>query len=172
MKESEHEANKGEQMRHGGMRNVDRRDGEVFWGDWGGECWWEPGTGGVAGVCRSGMFTEIFLCGSLSVGWQHFSESLITIMDTRERTRRESRLSTKPQWAASSTWVRRIERAHTCTLYPLSFSSISTKNEYFTSRLCPLGLPLHYKVSLTTAQKSEGLSLPLHNVTPFKGYWL
>lgn len=36
MKESENEANKGEQMRHGGMRNVDRRDGEVFWGDWGG----------------------------------------------------------------------------------------------------------------------------------------
>lgn len=171
MKESEHEANKGEQMRHEGMRNVDRRHGEVFW--WtGGECWWEPGTGGVAGVCRSGMFTEIFLCGSLSVGWQHFSETLITIMDTRERTRRESRLSTKPQWAATSTWAQRME-AHTYVHALSSFFLFHKhKNEYFTSPSCPPGLPLHYKVSITTAQKSEGLSLPLHNVTPFKGYWL
>lgn len=35
-----------------------------------------------------------FLCGSLSVGWQHFNGGLITIMDTGERTRRENTLST------------------------------------------------------------------------------
>lgn len=68
MKESEHEANKGEQMRHGGMRNVDRRDGEVFWGDWGGGMlmgawhWWSGGGLQERHVHRN-LSLWLFICG-------------------------------------------------------------------------------------------------------------
>ena len=48
-----------------------------------------------------------FLCGSLSVGWQHFNAGLISIMDTGERTRRENTLGTqsRTQWATTCTWM-------------------------------------------------------------------
>lgn len=35
-----------------------------------------------------------FLCASLSVGWQHFSASLIAMRDTKEGTRQEKTLGT------------------------------------------------------------------------------
>lgn len=43
--------------------------------------WWDGG-----GLPQRHVHTE-FLCGSLSVGWQHFSGGLIAIMDTGGRTR-------------------------------------------------------------------------------------
>lgn len=67
-----------------------------------------------------------FLCGSLSVCWQHFNGGLITIMDTGERTRREHTLThsqahNEPPRACKRNSVAKITRTQTCTLCPLSF---------------------------------------------------
>ena len=71
-------------------KNVDWRD---RWGGFLGDMlmwvwhWW-------GGALQERHVHRKFLCGSLSVGWQHFSESLIIIMDTGKRTWQENTLNT------------------------------------------------------------------------------
>lgn len=90
-------------------------------------CWWEPGTGGVAGVCRSGMFTESFSVALYLWAGSTSMEALSPLWTQGERTQREDTLST--WWAPTCMRTNLCEdnNAHTdrhtlsCLFYFLVF---------------------------------------------------